>query len=305
MRTSDTDSRLDSRRYHRRRGPTPTRWFNFSNASSDPRLISPFGSLPNKIAAGENVGFSRPLQQGFAPRGGGPGTPTQGFIGQATPTLANVIPSYTALGGQLTAGAQGAYGAYQGQIDQFLQQLPGFQQQAGAATAGGGEALDYARTAAKEAFSPLEGRALFQESAQRALAAMRPGEAARGALQTGAAGAQENQAISDMAFQALQNEQANRQQAIQGLGGAAGNLGQLVGNQANIAGLGPQAAGSLFQAYPQLAQLLTQATGVPLEGANQALQFLTATQNPAYSLLRMVLPQVGQTSSSFGFGFLK
>jgi hypothetical protein len=301
MRTSD------SRRYHRRRGPTHARDFNFSNASSDPRLISPFGSLPNRIAAGANVGFGRPLQQGFAPRQGRnalPG-PTSQFIGQATPVLGNVIPAYSQLGGQISQGAQGAYGAYQGQIDQFLQQLPGFQQQAGAATAGGAEGLDYARTAAREAFSPLQGRALFQEASQRALAAMRPGEAARGALQTGAAGAQENQAISDLAFNALQQEQANRQQAIQGVSGAAGNLGQLVGNQANIAGLGPQAAGSLFQAYPQLAQMLTQATGMPLEGANQALQFLTATQNPAYSLLRMVLPQVGQTSSSFGFGFLK
>jgi hypothetical protein len=267
--------------------------------------VNPFGKLPFKLAAGENVGFSRPLQQGFAPRGGGPGTPTQNFIGQATPTLANVIPSYTALGGQIAGGAQGAYGAYQGQIDQFLSQLPGFQQQAGAATAGGGEALDYARTAAKEAFSPLEGRALFQEAANRTLAAMRPGEAARGALQTGAAGAQENQAISDLAFNALQQENANRQQAIQGVSGAAGNLGQLVGNQAQVAGLGPQAAGALFQAYPQLAQMLTQATGLPLEGANQALQFLSATQNPAYSLLRMVLPQVGQVSSSYGYGILK
>jgi hypothetical protein len=129
--------------------------------------------------------------------------------------------------------------------------------------------------------------------------------AARGALQTGASGAQENQITSDLAFNALQQEQANRQAAIQGLGGAAGNLGQLVQGQAGLAGLGPQAAGALFQAYPQLAQMLTQATGMPLEGANQALQFLTATQNPAYSLLRMVLPQVAQTSDSFGFGFLK
>jgi hypothetical protein len=126
--------------------------------------------------------------------------------------------------------------------------------------------------------------------------------AARGALETGAAGAQENQIVQDLAFNALREETANRQAAIQGLGGAAGNLGQLVGNQAGIAGLGPQAAGALFQAYPQLAQMLTQATGLPLEGATQALNFLTATQNPAYSLLRMVLPQVAQTSESSGVG---
>lgn len=296
----------DSRRYHRPpRGPVLVRYWNYSSAQSHPEIQSPFGSLPYKMAAGENLGFTRPLQQGFAPRGGGPGSPTQSFINQATPTLANVIPSYTALGANITQGAQGAYGAYQGQIDQFLKQLPGFQATAGQATAGGQQALDYAGTAAKEAFSPLEGRALFQEAAQRALAAARPGEAARGALETGSSGAQENKITSDLAFNALQNEQANRQAAIQGLGGAAGNLGQLTQNQAGIAGLGPQAAGSLFQAYPQLAQLLTQATGLPLEGANQALNFLSSTQNPAYSLLRMVLPQVAQTSSSWGYGVLK
>lgn len=295
----------DSRRYHRRR-PTPhTRWWNYSSAQSHPLIQSPFGSLPYKIAAGQNLGFVRPLQEGFAPRGGGPGSPTQNFISQATPVLGNVIPQYAALGPQLAQGAQGAYNQYQGQIDAFLQQLPGFQANAQQATQGGGEALNYARTAAGEAFSPLSGRALFQEAAQRALQAARPGMAARGALETGASGAQENKITSDIAFNALQQEQANRQAAIQGLGGAAGNLGQLVGNEAGIAGLGPQAAGSLFQAYPQLAQLLTQATGLPLEGASQALNFLQATQNPAYSLLRMVLPQIAQTSSSWGYGVLK
>jgi hypothetical protein len=295
----------DSRRYHRGPRPPGPRFWNYSSAQSHPEIVNPFGHLPFKIAAGENTGFSRPLQQGFAPRGGGPGTPTQNFISQATPVLSSVIPSYTALGQNITAGSQNAYNAYQGQIDAFLQQLPGFQASAGAATAGGQQALDYAGTAAKEAFSPLEGRALFQEAAQRALAAARPGMAARGALETGAAGAQENKITSDLAFNALQNEQQNRQAAIQGLGGASSNLGNLVGNQAGIAGLGPQAAGALFQAYPQLAQMLTQATGMPLEGANQALNFLNATQNPAYSLLRMVLPQVAQTSSSWGYGVLK
>jgi len=294
----------DSRRYHRLPRPR-VRFWNYSSAQSHPEIVNPFGNLPYKIAAGENVGFSRPLQQGFAPRGGGPGTPTQNFISQATPVLSNVIPSFSALGATIGAGAKDAYTGYQNQIDAFLQQLPGFQATAGQATAGGGEALNYARTAAQEAFSPLEGRALFQEAAQRALAAARPGMAARGALETGTAGAQENKITQDLAFNALQQEQQNRQAAIQGLGGAASNLGGLTQNQAGLAGLGPQAAGALFQAYPQLAQLLTTATGLPLEGANQALNFLSATQNPAYSLLRLVLPQVAQTSSSWGYGVLK
>jgi hypothetical protein len=284
----------------------------FSKSQSGPAVASPFRDLPYNIAWGQRGGFAGPLATGFglgdpqsrayqqaqAKLGRSQG-PLAGFIGQAQPVLANVIPQYAALGPELAAGARGAYNQYQGQIDQFLQQLPGFQAQAGEATGGGQEALGYARTAAREAFSPLQGRALFQEASQRALEAARPGMAARGALETGAAGAQESRMIQDLAFNALQQEQANRQAAIQGLGGAAGTLSNLVGQQAGIAGMGPQAAGNLFQAYPQLAQLLTQATGLPLEGASSALQFLQATQNPIYSLLRMVLPTVAQQSTSF------
>jgi hypothetical protein len=284
---------------------------SFSKSESGPVTKSPFGELPFNIAFGQRGGFAGPLATAFGlgdPRSrayrqsqeklGRSGGPLAGFISQAQPVLSNVIPQYAALGPELAAGARGAYNQYQGQIDQFLQQLPGFQAQAGQATAGGGEALDYARTAAREAFSPLQGRALFQEASQRALAAARPGMAARGALETGATGAQEQRMIQDLAFNALQQEQANRQAAVQGLGGAAGTLANLVGQQAGIAGMGTQAAGNLFQAYPQLAQILTQATGLPLEGASAALQFLNATQNPIYSLLRMVLPQVAQESQS-------
>jgi hypothetical protein len=284
---------------------------SFSKSESGPTVVSPFGELPYNIAFGQRGGFAGPLATAFGlgdPRSRAyrqsqqklarSGGPLAGFISQAQPVLSNVIPQYAALGPELAAGARGAYNQYQGQIDQFLQQLPGFQAQAGQATAGGGEALDYARTAAREAFSPLQGRALFQEASQRALAAARPGMAARGALETGAAGAQEQRMVQDLAFNALQQEQANRQAAVQGLGGAAGTLSNLVGQQAGIAGMGAQAAGNLFQAYPQLAQILTQATGLPLEGASAALQFLNATQNPIYSLLRMVLPQVAQESQS-------
>src|SRR5262245_62918475 len=145
------------------------------------------------MAAGQTVGFTRPLQQDFAPRKGGPGTPAMSVIVHAAPVLGNVIPQYSALGTELGGGARGAYQGYQNQIDAFLQQLPGFQATAGQATAGGQQALDYAGTAAKEAFSPLEGRALFQEASQRALAGLRPGDAARGAPTTGTAGAQEQQ----------------------------------------------------------------------------------------------------------------
>jgi hypothetical protein len=300
----------DSRRYHRVRGPRAGRAFNFGTSSSEGQVVSPFGNLPYGLAGLARRGFAGPLAKGFG-FGGGQGSPyargqgpTGTFITQATPTLAQYIPQMTQLSGELTGRARSAYNAYEGAVDDFMAKLPGFEAGAAGATAGGREALDYARTAAGEAFSPLKGRALFQEAAQRALSAARPGMAARGTMQTGASGAAENQILQDLAFNALQGEQAGQQAAIQGLGGAAGNLSNLVGQQAGIAGLGPQAAGNLFQAQPQLAQLLSTATGMPMEAANSVLQTLTATQNPLFSLLRMVLPQVAQQSESFNFGLL-
>jgi hypothetical protein len=267
-------------------------------------MFDPFHAMPFNIAGSLRNQFTNPFTMGFG-FGGGPKSPyasgagpTGTFINQATPLLASFLPGQVNLSNQITEGANSAYGGYQAAIDNFMQQLPGFNASAAQGTQGATEGLGYARTAAQDAFSPLQSRALYQEAAKRALGPMREGAAARGMLEGGQAQAGEQSMLSDLAFKALQGDRASQSQAISDLTGAGGAVSNAAANQAGIAGLGPQAQQALFAAYPQLASLLTGASQLPMQGMNSVLSFLQGTQNPAYELLKMVLPQMGQESKS-------
>lgn len=264
--------------------------FGHSSSSSSPVTVSPFGGLPYKEARLARQEFSSPLSRGFGYGGGG--GPLASFINQGTGVTGSYIPQMQDLSKIIEGGANSAYGGYENAVNRFMSQLPGMQANAAQATG-------YARTAAEDAFSPLPGRATFQEASRRALSAARPGEAARGMLDSGQAQAGEQSILSDLAFNALQNENATRQAAIQGLSGATQG-------EAGLATLGPQMQQQLFSAYPQLAQLLQGARELPMNAVNNLLSFFTSAQNPTFSLLRMILPQVAQVSSSSsqsgGFG---
>lgn len=291
---------MDSRRYHRQRPPTFTRGISaggsFSESSSRPAMFDPFGGMPFSLAHNVKSQFSGPLSQGFGYQGGqGPlGT----FINQAQGTAADYIPALQGVSQQITSGANSAYGGYQAAIDNFMKQLPGFQSNAAGATAGAQQAQGAASTALQDAMSPLQSRASFQEASRRALAPTREAAAARGMLEGGQAQAGEQSLLSDLAFKALSGDRDAQQQAIAGLTGASQGTSAAAANQAGVAGLGPQMQQALFSAFPQLAQLLTGAAQLPQQGANDLLSFLTATQNPTYELLKMVLPQMGQKSKS-------
>jgi hypothetical protein len=273
---------------------------------SVPVTKSPFGNLPFAIAGGIRGGFSQPLGAGFG-FGGGKKSPYEkgegplgGFINQARPMLASYMPDQVNTANKIMAGANSAYGGYQSAVDNFMKQLPGFQSTAASATGGGEEAMNLARRYSEDAFSALPGRASFQEASRRALAPAREGAAARGMLEGGQAQAGEQGMLSDLAFQALQSDQANQQAAISQLGGAASNVGQLAGNEATMAGLGPTAMQGLAAIVPQMAEVFKSASGMPMDAMNNALSFLTATQNPNYSLLKMVLPTVANKSMGGG-----
>lgn len=297
-----------SHRFQRSRGPTFTRanyggGGSYGMSSSHPQMFDPFHAMPFNIAGGLRNLFTNPMMQGFgfgggkSPYGQGQG-PTGTFINQSVPMLASFLPGQQNLASTITQGANSAYGGYQSAIDNFMQQLPGFNASAAQGTAGAQEGLGYARTAAQDAFSPLQNRALYQEASRRALGPMREGAAARGMLEGGQAQAGEQSMLSDLAFKALQGDRASQSQAIQDLTGAGGAVSNAAANQAGIAGLGPQAQQALFAAYPQLAQLLTGASQLPMQGMNSVMQFLQGAQNPAYELLKMVLPQMGTESKS-------
>lgn len=277
--------------------------FGYGSSFTHPQMFDPFHAMPFNIAGSLRNLFTNPLTQGFGFGGGsspyarGAG-PTGTFINQAVPMLASFLPGQADLSKTITEGANSAYGGYQSAIDNFMSQLPGFNATAAAGTQGATEGLGYARTAAADAFSPLQSRALYQEAAKRALAPAREGAAARGMLEGGQSQAGEQSILSDLAFNALNTDRTAQQNAITGLTNAAGGVSNAVSNQAGIAGLGPQAANALFSAYPQLAQLLTGASQLPMQGMSSVLQFLQGAQNPAYELLKMVLPQMGTESRS-------
>jgi hypothetical protein len=179
--------------------------------------------------------------------------------------------------------------------------LPGFTSSANAATGGASDALGYAKTAAQDAFSPLQSSALYNQAATNALQQARTGEGARGMVEGGQSQAGEQSLLTNLASNTL-NTQADRQQAaIGGLTGASGALSSATGNAAGIAGLGPQMASALFSAYPQLASLLTGAAQMPMQAGNQLLSFFQQAMNPGMSLLSMIKPQMGQQSSSWNF----
>lgn len=137
----------DSRRYHRaHRGPRHERFFNFGNSSSTPTIVSPFGRMPQGLAHQLQGSVYGPWANllGFGPGGNSPsaqkfaGLEQQLQSGQATGPLAGIlsflqgfepgVPSQAQqIGSDAAARGSAAFTGLQGQIDNFLQQLPGFQ----------------------------------------------------------------------------------------------------------------------------------------------------------------------------------
>lgn len=273
---------------------------------SNPVTKSPFGNLPFGIAGGIRGGFSGPLGRAFgfgggkkSPYGKGEG-PLGTFINQAVPMAASYMPQQVQVGNDIMSATRSAYGGYQKAVDDFMAKLPGFERSMATATGGGGDALGYAKRIADDAFSALPGRASFQETTRRALAPTREAAAARGMLESGQAQAGEQNLVGDLAYKALQDEQANQRAAATGVGEASANLGQLSSSSAALAGMAPEMRSALLSAIPGLAEVMKGASGMGMDAMNNMMSFLTSAQNPNYSLLRMVLPTVA--NKSFGGG---
>lgn len=277
-------------------------------SESNPVTKSPFGNLPFSIAGGIRGAFAGPLGRAFGFGGGkkSPYAKGQGplgtFINQAVPMAASYMPEQVQVGKDIMGATRSAYGGYQNAVDDFMKQLPGFQQSLATATSGSEEALGLARRVAGDAFSPLPGRASFQETTRRALAPTREAAAARGMLESGQAQAGEQNLVSDLAYKALQDEQANQRAATGLVGDASQNLATTGSAGAQLAAMAPEMRGALLAAIPGLSEVMKGASGMGMDAMNNMMSFLTSTQNPNYSLLRMVLPTVANSSKSFGGG---
>ena len=279
--------------------------------TSDPVTKSPFGNLPFAIAGGNRRGFSGPLAQGFG-FGGNPEKydrfqaqlataegPTAEFIRQGQQFLPSYLPQVQQMAAGIGQQGQAGFDALQGQVHQFLSQLPNFQALMGNANTGLQQGVGYAQQAAEQAFSPIQSQALYQQAAGNALDPVRQAAAARGLLDSGAAQQSETNLLTDLATNFAQQQRADHLNATAGLTNAGLGAAQGAGAGANLAAMGPQMQQLLYDALPQLFQSQQMATQLPFEALSQLGSFLQAQQNPSMALLQMVAPVVGNSSKGF------
>ena len=239
---------------------------------------------------------------------------------QSITAAQQMMPEWMAATRQgLGAAQQGLTGA-QNLYNQYQQMLPGLQQTAAQGTAGSQEALGAARAAlagpqvggaeqalqlaqryAQQAASPIQGEDLYQQAARRVMQQVGAGAAARG-LEAGGAGQQaQYEAMTNLAGQMAQQQAQNRQATLQGLTGAAGNLGNIqqqgiTGLEGASQGVQQAAAGqaALGQSMLPYLQALQQGAGGIQSAAQQGAQMAMAGPQLA-GMQANAINQLGQT----------
>jgi hypothetical protein len=281
---------------------------NVSEGSSD--VVSPFGGLPFSNATRFNNQYSRPLALGFG-MGNGPRFerfqenlanaqgPLADFIRQGQAFLPTFQQGMQQVGQQVSQQGQQAFGGLQASIDQFMQQLPNYQGYVNQGAGGAQQALGRAQEMTDQAFSPIQDQALYQQASRNTLDAVRQGSAARGLLDQGAGQQAETDVLTNLALDFAQRGQANQLAATQNLANIGGQLGQLGGMGAQLAAMGPQAQQMLYDAIPQLAQMLGAQYQMPFDALSQVGGFLASQQNPTLALLQATAPVLGSSQKQY------
>jgi hypothetical protein len=255
-------------------------------STQDTTLASPYGQLPQNLAYAESNQL-KPLLQAFG-LGMGPrfGQFEQRLQGAQGPLgdLARFVQGFTGgvpgqaqqIGQQTAARGEASYETLTNQINQSLAALPQYQ-------AAGQQGLDYAQQYAKQAFSPVAQQPLFQEASRNLLNSIRPGLAARGLEGGGTGQRAETDATRDLAFNFAQQQMQQEAGVPALLGGAAQQGAQLATAGIPVAGQGMQAVGDV-------ANLLQQQYGIPLQAIGGIMQLLTSPQQGVQGLLGQVQP---------------
>lgn len=186
------------------------------------------------------------------------------------------------IGQETAARGEASYETLTNQINQSLAALPQYQ-------AGAQQGLNYAEQFARQAYSPVAQQPLYQEASRNLLNTIRPGLAARGLEGGGAGQRAETEATRDLAFNFAQ-QQAQQEAAVPGmLGGAAQQGAQLSQAGIPVAQQGMQGVG-------EVANLLQQQYGIPLQAIGSIMQLLTSPQQGAQGLVQATAP-IGLPSS--------
>jgi hypothetical protein len=279
--------------------------------SSSPQTVSPFGQQPFRLSNLLGREFASPLARGLGFRSAGDKFQAQLARGlEGNQPLANLIASVREqvpgalsrsqeIGTDIASRAPALFDSLQGQVDQFLQNLPNFQAAAGRGVEGVEKARGLAEQRASDVSSPGRASALFQQFADPALDIASQRAAARGIAGTGAAQGEEEGLLQNLTRQFIMDQGAQQDVAAQNLAGISQGIAPLLGLQTGLGQAGIGAAQQQLGALPALGQLLSQEFNLPLSTAGNVLSMLQGAQNPAMQLLQLVSPEVGQ--SSFGF----
>lgn len=247
--------------------------------------------LPNRLYRN----FVNPLIQGFGYGGRADkfrsgmdahGGPLADYLKQVQGFSGSIIPQAQALGQQVSQQAPQLYGALQGQISGALDRLPGLQ-------ATGQGAVDKAQWLVDQAFSPINSRALYNETLSRAFEPARQNAAARGLLESGSAQQMEQDLGRDLAYNFAMQDQANQ-------GGSLDRLTALNNNQLGLNTAGVGLAGAGMDALSNYLQLAQAGMNLPLSAAGNLFSLLSGGLAPGLQLSQITGPQ--QYSNSKGGG---
>jgi hypothetical protein len=262
---------------------------------SDTDIRSPFGGLPTALAGRTSRQLINPLLFGLGvgagPRAnrfldrlssGGFGGPLAGLITGIQDFVPGVLPEARAAASQISAQAPVSFAQLQGQISTALDDLTGLRTQSGDLTT-------QARNLVDQAFSPIAGRALFQETFRRATDQLQPNLAARGLLGSGEGAQLERDIGRDLALEFGLRDQANQTSAL-------GTLGSAIQNQLGVTQSGIPIANAELAGLGSLGQLLQFANQLPLGAASNVLSLLTAGLGPGIQLTGATAPVLGSES---------
>lgn len=212
--------------------------------------------------------------------------PLADYMRQVGGLAGTQVPQAIALGNDIAQQAPQLYGRLQDQIGGALGTLPGLQ-------AGAGDISEKSKFLVDQAFSPINSRALYQETMNRALEPARQSQAARGLLEQGTSQQMEQDLGQNTAYQFAMNDQQNQLNSLQNYGGALQN--QLGFNTAGV-GLAQTGMSGLDQFTAQMANALN----IPMATASNLFQLLSGGINQGQQLAQTTGPQPFSNSKSGG-----
>lgn len=275
---------------------------------------SPFANLPFAVAGRQRKQFATPIARAFGFGGGGEqfqerlqqgmerGSPLAALLSSVREQVPGALGRSQEIGADIASRAPALFDSLQGQVDQFLQNLPNFQAAAGRAVGGAEKARGLAEQRASDISAPGRSAALFQQFAGPALDLATQQAAGRGIAGTGAAQGEEEGLLQRMTRDFIAQQGQQQDVAAQNLAAISQGIAPLLGLQTGLGQAGIGAAEQGLGALPALGQLLSQEFNLPMSTAGNVLNMLQGAQNPAMQLLQLVSPTVGQESKAGGGG---